>query len=203
MRGAVREDEPMATETAGQTDLDQPDPTEEEREPEHSKSGFRSRQLKMLVLLVVVMAAEAAGFYLLIPPPAPAEKEGSTPSAMADEAAMVGQSRLESDTVEVPIGTFNCTNSRANPGAVNHVTFSLAAVVAADQAARLDRRVNKQHKARIRQAVIKVVRSANLEDLDDPNLSAIRRLIREEINKVLQQSMVNEIVISEFTRMEQ
>ena len=56
---------------------------------------------------------------------------------------------------------------------------------------------------RVRQAVVKVARSSNREDLEDPNLSTMKRLIREEINKVLRKSFIIEVVISDFRTMEQ
>ena len=62
---------------------------------------------------------------------------------------------------------------------------------------------NQHHNARVRQAVLKVARSASLEDLNDPNLTTIKRQLREEINKVLRKSYVTEVVISDFKTMEQ
>jgi flotillin len=47
----------------------------------------------------------------------------------------------------------------------------------------------KVHTARIRQAVNKIVRSSSLEELNDPNLGTIKRLVREEINRLLKMHM--------------
>ena len=65
------------------------------------------------------------------------------------------------------------------------------------------RDTNAAHKYSVRQAVEQIVRKAQREDLNDPNLSTLRRLIREEVNKVLGKSFVIEAVIHDFSMIEQ
>ena len=59
------------------------------------------------------------------------------------------------------------------------------------------------HSARVRQLVNQIVRRSSLEDLNDPNLSTIKRLIRQEVNRLLRKSYVIEVVISDIRTMEQ
>jgi hypothetical protein len=59
------------------------------------------------------------------------------------------------------------------------------------------------HTARIRQAVNKIVRSSSLEELNDPSLGTIKRLTREEINRLLRKSYVSEVVITDVRIIEQ
>ena len=154
-------------------------------------------KLKFAGLLVLVMAAEAAAMYVLLPQPAPSALQ-ATKSAASDEESS------PANTVEVPIEpAFNVTNSRAAPGSTIHVSFKMVAVVARDQELAFDDAANKVHKARVRQAIVKVARSSSLDDLSDPELSTMKRLIREEINKILRKSYVSEVVISDFKQMEQ
>jgi len=100
------------------------------------------------------------------------------------------------DTAEVMLGEFDSSNGTASPGSIVHVSFKIAAVTPTNLSSVLEQRL-KSHQARIRQIVNTIVRSASLEELNDPNLGTIKRLIREEINRLLRKSYVNEIVITD------
>ena len=106
------------------------------------------------------------------------------------------------DTAEVPVGEFNFSNGTASPGSIVHVDFKISAVTSANLASTLEQRL-KSHQARIRQIVNKIVRSASLEELNDPNLGTIKRLMREEVNRLLRKSYVMEIVITDVRVIEQ
>ena len=95
------------------------------------------------------------------------------------------------------------TNSIAAADTIVHIAFKLHALVATDQKDEFDAAANDKHKARVREAVEKIARSATLEDLEDSSLSTIRRLLREEINKVLRQSYVVDVVMSDYKTMKQ
>ncbi len=147
--------------------------------------------VKYILIIFVTMIVTAGGTYFMISGP----KTGDEPNA-EEEAS-------EPDTVEVPIDSFSVSNSLAAPGSVIHVRFKLVATVAEGQDIAFAELVGKSKQARVHQAVIKVARSASLEDLQDPELSVFKRQIKEEINKVLHKSYVNDIIISQFRTMEQ
>lgn len=109
-----------------------------------------------------------------------------------------------SGLAEIQIGNgFRCTNSNATDGnGTIHIDFKLIALVPAKLAEHFKSKL-KEHEFRIRQAVEKVARSNRLEDLNDPTLSKMKRLICEEINKLLHKTYITEVVISDFTTMEQ
>jgi len=165
-----------------------------------AKQG-KSNMMKIVGLVAVIILIEIGIISFFLP------GSGGQSSAPAEE---IETSRKVDDlsndpasVAEVPIGNgFSCTNSRAAAGTTVHIDFKLVALVAADQALNFETKL-KEHDARVRQAIIKVARSTSLEDLNDPNLSTIKRLIREEINKILRKSYITEVVISEFTTMEQ
>ncbi len=161
---------------------------------------FRSKKFKIVVLLLVVMTVEATAIYLLVPQPALSHGKFGTDGDPGQTPDPEGDPNLA--TEEVFVDTFNCANGRASTGII-HVTFDLAVTVAAGQAAKFDQAANVTHKYLVRQAIVKVARSSNLDDLNDPNLSTMKRLIREEVNKVLRKSYIIEVVISDFKTMEQ
>ena len=137
------------------------------------------------------MAVSVGGTYFVV--------GGSTPG----EEAVPKEESEDLDSVEVEIDSFSISNSLAAPGSVIHVSFKLVATVAMGQETAFGELVGKTKQARVRQAVIKVARSASLEDLQDPDLNVFKRQIKEEINKVLQKSYVNDVIISSFRTMEQ
>lgn len=161
-------------------------------------SGSGGRKLRILALMLTVMAVEGAGIYLLIP--------SSASNGASEEVARPGDEAASTvdHTVEVPIEpVINVTNSLAAPGSIVHVTFKLVAIVPREQQLAFEEAANVEHHARVRQAIVKVARSAGMDDLSDPALRTLKRLLREEMNKVLRKSYVNEIVISDFKTMEQ
>jgi flagellar basal body-associated protein FliL len=147
--------------------------------------------------VVAAMTLEAVVFLLLMPshpPSAAGDAQVSDKTAATDEQGAI-------DTAEEPLGDpFNCTNSKEESNL--HLRFKVAAVVKANQTVPF-RESKEAHKNRVRQAVEKIVRSANREDLNDPNLSTLKRLIREEVNKILGKSFVIEAVIHDFSMIEQ
>lgn len=145
--------------------------------------------VKTLVTVVVTMLASVGGTYFVI--------GGSSAKGDAEEEA------VEPDTVEVSIDSFSTSNSLAAPGSVIHVRFDLVVTVAEGQETTFQDLVSKSKKARVRQAVNKVARSASLEDLQDAELNVFKRQVKEEINKVLHKSYVNDVIISSFRTMEQ
>jgi flagellar basal body-associated protein FliL len=162
-----------------------------ETESPPAKRTLLSKPLFFGALLLVVSAGMAGTFLVLL----------HDDEAHKDELALTTEEG--NDAVEVTVDTFSTTNSRAAPGAVIHLTFKLTAVVAKGQDVAFETAANQHHNARVRQSVLKVARSASLEDLNDPNLTTIKRQLREEINKVLRKSYVTEVVISDFKTMEQ
>jgi flagellar basal body-associated protein FliL len=137
------------------------------------------------------MVVSVGGTYFVVGGSAPSEEAGAKDESEGPDA------------VEVEIDTFSVSNSVAAPGSVIHVSFKLVATVARGQETTFGELVTIGKQARVRQAVIKVARSASLEDLQDPELNVFKRQIKEEINKVLQKSYVNDVIVSTFRTMEQ
>jgi flagellar basal body-associated protein FliL len=142
------------------------------------------------VLILVTMAVSVGGTYFVV--------GGSSQSDESND-----EESNAPDTVEVEIDSFSASNSLAAPGSVIHIHFNLVATVAEGQETTFAELVSNGKQARVRQAVIKVTRSASLEDLQDPELNVFKRQIKEEINKVLHKSYINDVIISSFRTMEQ
>jgi flagellar basal body-associated protein FliL len=165
-----------------------------------------SSRKKMLIgaIVLVVVAVQAIVTWLLLPT-SPSDG-GHAKSDAKDHAQAAShepeEDAPEGDVAEVALGDFSFSNTTAMAGAILHVDFKLAAVTSSKQASSLEERV-KTNTARIRQAVNKIVRSSNLEELNDPHLGTIKRLIKEDINRLLRKTYVNEIVITDVRIIEQ
>lgn len=166
-------------------------------------AGSNSGMMKIAVIVLVAMALEGAAMFYIFggskPAAAPEQGESAQSGALTDNFELEGSV----DEAEVEIGLFNTTNTRAARGSVFHISFKLFGIVAQEDKDTFNEAANKVHEARVRQAVIRVIRSSSMDDLDDPNLGTTRRLIREEINKILRKSYLIDVVINDVRIMEQ
>ncbi len=201
---AIKEDGYLATDTSEDLDLDlnMDDVDGGDDSTSSSKSPWGGKKVKIAALLVVVMAVEAMAIYFVLPQPAASVSAGEDDTALGENPDGEDVNH-DVDTVEVEIGRFDTTNSRADSSAVIHISFKLVAIVASDQKDKFNLAAKSKHKARVRQAVITVCRSSSLNDLSDPELGVIKRKIRETVNKILRKSYIIEVVIDGFTTMEQ
>lgn len=163
------------------------------------------KPLKIGLILLLVMAVEVGATYMLMPDGSGAAGKPGSHDEGGHDAPVLAETDLHAsteETTEVDLGEFTCTNGVAAPGMVIHVDFKLVGIVARTLQTQLEE-TQKEHEARLRQAVIKVSRSSSLNDLNDPGLGTLKRKIREEINKVLHKSYIIEVVISDFKTIEQ
>lgn len=147
--------------------------------------------------VVAAMALEGIAFLLFMPSsPKNAAGETADPEAPAQKEEAVAI-----DTAEEPLGDpYTCTNNVEE--SMMHLRFKVAAVVKSNQQVPFRDAVTA-HKTRIRQTVETIFRRAERTDLNDASLSTLKRLIREEVNKVLGKSYVIEAVIYDFSMIEQ
>lgn len=170
----------------------------------------KKKALKWLLLggiVVIVIVVQAVVTAVVLP-----HRSGSADSGHKSEDKGHGSAEHhgsadehqgpEGEFAEVALGDFSFSNGTAAPGVIIHVDFKLSAVTSSKHASNLESQI-KTHTARIRQAVNKIVRSSSLEEMNDPNLGTIKRLVREEINRLLQKTYVIEVVITDVRIMEQ
>jgi len=163
------------------------------------KSG--SGKIKILVLVVVAMLGEAGLFLFL--------GVGSTGAADVASAEQVqaepkpAPPEDESELVEVEVHNFSVTNTTAAADTVIHISFKVHALMASDQEDSFKTAVQSSHKVRVREAIETIFRSATMEDLTDTSLSTLKRLVREEINRMLRQSYVVSVVFNDYKTIQQ
>lgn len=159
------------------------------------------KTILIVAMIPVCMLLAAGATYVMVAPAADAAaktEDGDQPAVEAEAADIPADA-----SVEVLIDNFNCTNNRAAAGSTIHVSFKVVCIVQDRQNLAFEELANKTHKTRTRQSIERIIRSAALEDLHDPNLSTIRRQIREEVNKVVGKNYVLDVAVSDIRLIEQ
>jgi flagellar basal body-associated protein FliL len=166
--------------------------------------GFLFKIIIVVVLLLAVMGGEFALLYFFLGGTKP-DVKAADPNTKISETPTIGNpdNPGTANMTETEIDTFNCANGIASQGFTIHVTFRLVATVSTDVQSRFYDAVTKMHKHRVHEAVDKVIRSSSQEELKDANLDRIKRRIREDVNKVLGNSYIQDVIITEFRMMEQ
>ena len=150
--------------------------------------------MRLAAIGLVLMVAEAVVLWMMLG--GSSEEESAEDVAAAQIAEGLQDITAASDLVEVAFDpAFAVTNATADLGTLVHVNFELVAGVAGKNEATFREAVEVNYRNRLRQAIGEIVRSASLEDLQDPDLNQLKRRIKEDLNKTLQSSYVVEVII--------
>jgi flagellar basal body-associated protein FliL len=162
------------------------------------KSG--SGKIKILVLIVVAMLGEAGLFFFLGVGSSGASDATTTETMSGEDGPQPDE---EEELVEVEVHDFSVTNTTAAADTIIHISFKVHALLATDQENGFKEKVTSSHKVRVRESIETIFRSATMEDLTDSSLSTLKRLVREEINRVLRQTYVVSIVFNDYKTIQQ
>jgi flagellar basal body-associated protein FliL len=164
------------------------------------KKLLGSKKVKIALIVVVVMALQAVAAFLLLP------KGQATPAAgQSAEASHGGEEPKAEKTdnlFEAEIGSFS-VSLEENSGILWNISFKLYATVAKEAKSEFEELVGERYKARIKQAVVKIVRRSSIEDLRDPQLDLFKRNLKTEINNVLPERYVQELIVFDIRTMQQ
>jgi flagellar basal body-associated protein FliL len=170
----------------------------EEAAPKKKKL-LGSKKVKIAIIVVVVMALQAVAAALLLP------KGQATPAAGQSAEAGHGEeahAEKADNLVEAEIGSFS-VSLEENGGILWNISFKLYATVAKEAKSEFEDLVGERFKARIKQAVVKIVRRSSIEDLRDPQLDLFKRNLKTEINNVLPERYIQEIIVFDIRTMQQ
>lgn len=163
------------------------------------KSG--GGKVQILLIVAVAMLGEAGLFLFLGVGASGAADAATTDAVPAESTARPVED--EDELVEVEVHSFSVTNTSAAADTVVHISFKVHALLASGQESEFKKAVQTSHKVRVRESVETIFRSATMEDLSDSSLSTLKRLVREEINRVLRQSYVVSVVFNDYKTIQQ
>lgn len=118
------------------------------------------------------------------------------------EAAAGTPAPRHSDSDEVDLGNFTVSGFQPASNSTLFITFHLYGTVRHKYAREFAGRL-EEHQHRIRDNIIVIIRSAEITDLTDAGLGLIKRRILETTNKTLGKPLLQEVVFSEFSFIEQ
>jgi flagellar basal body-associated protein FliL len=179
-------------------------------------------KLKIAAFILGVAAVEWVVAYVCLPSVAPAtvpaqekpaaeesheaepvgDSEGSKHGVSEGLASHAGTTKSHGSTQEVDLGEFTVTAYQPVSSSTLFISFHLYGSVTERQAEEFAKRM-EDNKHRIRDNVIVIVRSAEITDLTDAGLGLIKRRILETTNKALGKPLLQGVMFSEFSFVEQ
>lgn len=173
--------------------------------PNSPQSGDRrtSTLLMFCAFIVIVACVQIVVTDLLMPGSADssARRRAEQNSAAAGQRDSDHESSAE-QFAEVAMGDFSVSNTAAMRNVITHVNFKLTALTSSSQASSLESQI-KWNEERFREAVNRTVRNANIDELYDPTLETIKRLILEETNRIFGRKVVVEILMNDIRVIQQ
>jgi len=196
----------MAEQAPPTPEQDAPD-----NEPAPAKQGSSLlARLFVVLFLVGVVAVECLVAYLYIRSPSDtaamvgvataADPEANSPSDIAGQGA--GEPLDQEDQVEVDLGEFTVTSFQPISNTTLRIDFHLYGTVNADDATQFDE-AWQENTHRLRDQVITTVRACELADLTDAGLGLIKRRILEKTNRTLGKPLLQAVIFSDFSFIEQ
>lgn len=164
-------------------------------------------KLIICAFMGIVVAVECLLAFLFIPSAeevaALAEEKmmKKLPATVAQEDLVV-QDEQAAASVEVELGEYSITVSQANSNLSLRVDFQLYGTVLEKEKGQLEVAMER-NKHRFRDQILIEIRNSNVEDLGDPALGLIKRRILEKSNALFGKPLLQSIVFSQFTYIEQ
>jgi flagellar basal body-associated protein FliL len=135
--------------------------------------------------------------------PAKEEKEHGKEKAEKGHGDHAAKSTPKhSDASEVDLGNFTVSGFQPASNSTLFITFHLYGTVRHKYSEEFNQRL-EENQHRIRDNIIVIIRSAEITDLTDAGLGLIKRRILETTNKTLGKPLLQEVVFSEFSFIEQ
>ena len=179
-----------------------------EQEPAHAqlKAPILSK-LYLVFFVVAVVAGECALAYLYIPGasqtaamaggPAVSDPETDSPSETGDETGPASE-----DQVEVDLGQFSVTAFQPISNTTLRIDFHLYGTVAPEDKTAFEGQW-QANTHRFRDQVIVTIRGCELTELTDAGLGLIKRKILEKTNRTLGKPLLQAVIFSDFSFIEQ
>lgn len=163
-------------------------------------------RLKAAVIVLAIVLVECTAAYFFMPSAetasAAAEEKLAAEAAPAEELAGEVPVAEEKPQTEVELGHFSVTSYQPTTNTTLRIDFQLYGTVLQSDLSEFNR-LQGDAKHRVRDQVIVIIRSAELPDLADAGLGLIKRKILERINRTLGKPLLQEVIFSDFSFIEQ
>jgi flagellar basal body-associated protein FliL len=160
-------------------------------------------KIKLPAAVLAVVLVECGITYLWLPGVSEAEARAAVEATMAaEEQAAEDEEQKETAQIEADLGAFTVMAYQPVSNATMRIDFHLYAMIGQHENEEF-LVLKEECQARLREQVTVIVRGANITDLTDPGLGLIKRQILEKINRILGKPLVQSVVFSDFSFIEQ
>ena len=189
--------------------MDQKPATTSEVEPGKPAGSAVVKLLMACGFLTLIIVAECAVAYFVFPKAEDIATLAQAQQAVQREAPSSAHSEpAESELLdvkerqEISLGEFGVTSYQPLSNTTLRIDFQLYAVFPAEDADSL-MKLLEENKHRYREQILVIMRSAEMTDLTDAGLGLIKRKILEKTNRVLGREILEEVIFSDFSFVEQ
>ena len=181
------------------------EPRADEQAPATEAKPRTFGKIKVLLFVTLVIAVECVIAYLYLPKAA--ETAALAGSAMDNKADSKSEAKKEAEKdqnsqIEVDLGEFNVTAYQPASNTTLRIDFHLyGTVTATDQKLFMSSLEENLH--RFREHVIETVRGSEITDLTDAGLGLLKRKIMDKTNRLLGKQLLQTIIFSDFSFIEQ
>ncbi len=124
-------------------------------------------------------------------------KKFPSKSTMTNEKSVNAAQAEPDDRIEIPLDPFACMVAADNDAAGYMVNAKINLACNKDDETKFNPLFEKA-KGEVREQILKILRSSNAHDLNDPNVTAIKKRIHQKINETLGESLVKAVVLESF-----
>jgi hypothetical protein len=186
------------------------EPSAEAEAPPPKKAGGIMTLVKAVAIVSVVVLAQVCAGSMLIPSAEETKEVGKQLAGAAHdeqehgeedghgEAGEHGAGGHGEESHEVTLGTYHIVSFNPKTDASLAVDFELFGTVLAAEQPEFEH-LYTAHEKRISEQITIAVRGLQAEDLTDPGLGLIKRIILEKTNRALGKPLLREAVISQFS----
>lgn len=184
-------------------------PTEKQETTEAAPAapgkGSSLMRINILLFLITVIVGECLVACFFLPSAtetaAAAQITKPEPAPNKEEAPKAEESK-PAEQVEVDLGEFTVTSFQPASNSTLRIDFHLFGAVRAEDEKHVSALL-EENKHRFRDHVLTIVRSAELVDLTDASLSLMKRKLLDKTNRMLGKPLVESMIISDFSFIEQ
>jgi len=179
---------------------------------EAAGGASKSRKLIAIAVVFVAVLINLGLAYAIIPSAEdieaqkrimagmPSEEDAGSESEVGDSSEE--QAVADETTVEETLGEFNISAFQPLSSTTIRIDFNLVGVVEAEAVGAFREQYDK-HENRIREQILIIMRSADIDDLSEAGLGLIKRRILDKTNRLLGQPYLQSVVFSNFSFVEQ
>jgi flagellar FliL protein len=189
--------------------MDQNSTTTPETEPAKPPGSAVVRLLLAGTFLALIVGVECAVAYYVFPTAEDVAMLAQAQQAVKGDilpatAAVPDEKELLDikERHEIGLGEFGVTSYQPLSNTTLRIDFQLYGVVLAEDTDLL-MKLLEENKHRYREQVLVIMRSAEMTDLTDAGLGLIKRKILEKTNRVLGRAILEEVIFSDFSFVEQ